>query len=79
MVLNKLADPAARLYYLCATARFGSSRNVLPNHLKARTYERAVKEKKTTGLWSTALPTRQWHTRRFPVLASQRSWAGSGW
>src|ERR1019366_4486735 len=45
-VLAKLTDPAARLYYLRATARFGWSRNVLLNQIKAGAYERAVTEKK---------------------------------
>jgi predicted nuclease of restriction endonuclease-like (RecB) superfamily len=45
--LAKLADPAARLYYLRATAHFGWSRNVLLNQIKARAYERVVTEKKT--------------------------------
>lgn len=47
LILKKLTDPAARLYYLRATARFGWSRNVLLNQIKAGTYERAVLEKKT--------------------------------
>ena len=34
-ILAKLIDPAARLYYLRATARFGWSRNVLLNQIKA--------------------------------------------
>ena len=42
LILNKLTDPAARLYYLRATARFGWSRNVLLNQIKAGAYERAV-------------------------------------
>lgn len=33
--LAKLTDPSARLYYLRATARFGWSRNVLLNQIKA--------------------------------------------
>ena len=33
LILNKLTDPAARLWYLRATARFGWSRNVLLNAL----------------------------------------------
>ena len=45
-VLAKLTDPAARLYYLRATAQFGWSRNVLLNQIKAGAYERAVTEKK---------------------------------
>ncbi len=47
LILNKLTDPAARLYYLRATARFGWSRNVLLNQIKAGAYERAVTDKKT--------------------------------
>ncbi|MDO9558640.1 MAG: PDDEXK nuclease domain-containing protein [Syntrophales bacterium] len=54
-VLAKLTDPAARLYYLRATARFGWSRNVLLNQIKAGTYERAVTEKKTHN-FPLALP-----------------------
>ena len=46
LILNKLADSAARLYYLRATAQFGWSRNVLLNQIKGEAYERAVTEKK---------------------------------
>ena len=46
LILNKLTNPAARLYYLRATARFGWSRNVLLNQIRANAYERAVTEKK---------------------------------
>ena len=45
LILDKLTNPAARLYYLRATARFGWSRNVLLNQIKANAYERAVKQK----------------------------------
>jgi predicted nuclease of restriction endonuclease-like (RecB) superfamily len=55
LILNKLSDPAARLYYLRATARFGWSRNVLLNQIKAGAYERAVTEKKTHN-FPLALP-----------------------
>ena len=55
LILNKLTDPAARLYYLRATARFGWSRNVLLNQIKAGAYERAVVEKKTHN-FDHALP-----------------------
>jgi len=55
LILNKLSDPAARLYYLRATAQFGWSRNVLLNQIKATAYERAVKEKKTHN-FPLALP-----------------------
>ena len=47
LILNKLTGPAAHIYYLRATARFGWSRNVLLNQIKAGAYERAVTEKKT--------------------------------
>lgn len=46
-VLNRVKDPAARLYYLRATAQFGWSRNVLLNQFKGGAFERALKEKKT--------------------------------
>jgi predicted nuclease of restriction endonuclease-like (RecB) superfamily len=55
MILNKCTAPAARLYYLRATARFGWSRNVLMNQIKAGAYERAVTEKKTHN-FPLALP-----------------------
>jgi predicted nuclease of restriction endonuclease-like (RecB) superfamily len=54
-MLAKLTDSAARLYYLRATARFGWSRNVLLNQIKAGAYERAVTEKKTHN-FPLALP-----------------------
>jgi predicted nuclease of restriction endonuclease-like (RecB) superfamily len=47
LLLDKVKGPAARLYYLQATAQFGWSRNVLLNQIKAGAYERAVTEKKT--------------------------------
>src|SRR5688500_2539320 len=54
-LLKKIKSPAARLYYLRATAQFGWSRSVLLNQIKARAYERAVKEKKTHN-FALALP-----------------------
>jgi predicted nuclease of restriction endonuclease-like (RecB) superfamily len=54
-VLAKLTDPAARLYYLQATARFGWSRNVLLNQIRAKAYERAVTDKSTHN-FALALP-----------------------
>jgi predicted nuclease of restriction endonuclease-like (RecB) superfamily len=45
-MLGKITAPAARLYYLQATARFGWSRNVLLNQIKAGAYERSQKEGK---------------------------------
>lgn len=47
--------PATRIYYLLATAQFGWSRSVLLNQVKARVYERAVKENKTHN-FALALP-----------------------
>ena len=55
LILDKMTDPASRLYYLRATAQLGWSRNVLLNQIKARAYERAVKEKKTHN-FALALP-----------------------
>jgi len=55
LVLNKLTDPVARLWYLRATASFGWSRNVLLNQIKAEAYERSVTEKKTHN-FDLALP-----------------------
>ncbi len=54
-IVKKVKAPAARLYYLRATARFGWSRNVLLNQIKASAYERAVTEKKTHN-FELALP-----------------------
>ena len=53
--LLRVANPAARLYYLRSIARFGWSRNVLLNQIKASAYERAVTEKKTHN-FELALP-----------------------
>ena len=55
LILDKLDDPAERLYYLRATAQLGWSRNVLLNQIKAGTYKRAVREKKTHN-FALALP-----------------------
>jgi predicted nuclease of restriction endonuclease-like (RecB) superfamily len=55
LLLKKVKAPAARIYYLRATAQFGWSRNVLLNQIKAGAYERAVKEKKTHN-FELALP-----------------------
>jgi predicted nuclease of restriction endonuclease-like (RecB) superfamily len=52
---KKVKAPAARLYYLRATAQLGWSRNVLLNQIKAGAYERAGSEKKTHN-FALALP-----------------------
>ncbi|WP_295399442.1 PDDEXK nuclease domain-containing protein [uncultured Thiocystis sp.] len=54
-IVKKVKTPAARLWYLRATSRFGWSRNVLLNQIKAGAYERAVTEKKTHN-FPLALP-----------------------
>jgi predicted nuclease of restriction endonuclease-like (RecB) superfamily len=54
-LIAKVKDPAAHYYYLRATARLGWSRSVLLNQIKAGTYERAVKAKKTHN-FALALP-----------------------
>ena len=46
-ILKKAKSSSARLYYLRATARFGWSRNVLLNQIKAQAYERSLKEDKS--------------------------------
>ena len=55
LILNKLTNPAARLFYLRATAQFGWSRAVLLNQIKAQAFERAKAEKKTHN-FAVALP-----------------------
>ena len=54
-LLAKIEQPAQRLYYLHATARFGWSRNVLLNQIKARAYDRSLAEGKSHN-FPTALP-----------------------
>jgi predicted nuclease of restriction endonuclease-like (RecB) superfamily len=54
-LLKKVKDPAARFYYLRATAQFGWSRAVLLNQIKAQAYERAKAEKKMHN-FAVALP-----------------------
>jgi len=54
-ILNKVTEPAARLYYIQATARFGWSRSTLLNQIKAGAYEHALLEKKTHN-FPLALP-----------------------
>jgi predicted nuclease of restriction endonuclease-like (RecB) superfamily len=54
-LLNKIKDEGARLYYLRATARFGWSRNVLLNQIKANAYKRTLAVGKTHN-FPKALP-----------------------
>ena len=53
LILNKISDFDARLYYLRATAQFGWTRNVLLNQIKAGTYQRSLAEGKTHNFPST--------------------------
>ncbi len=55
LLLGRMKSPAEHFWYLRATARFGWSRNVLLNQIKAGAYERAVTEKKTHN-FDLALP-----------------------
>ena len=55
LMLGRLKSPEEHFWYLRATARFGWSRNVLLNQIKAGAYERAVTEKKTHN-FDLALP-----------------------
>ncbi|MGA7725585.1 MAG: PDDEXK nuclease domain-containing protein [Opitutaceae bacterium] len=55
MILNKVADPVARSYYVTATAKMGWTRNVLLNQIKAQAYERTKAERKTHN-FERALP-----------------------
>ena len=55
LILNKLDQPAQRLYYLRATTAFGWSRNVLLNQIKAGAYERSLAEGKRHN-FKIALP-----------------------
>lgn len=52
-VLARIADPAARLYYLRATGRFGWTRKVLLNQVKARAYEATLAQGKSHNFPAT--------------------------
>ena len=54
-LLSKLDDPGQRLFYLTAAARFGWSRNVLLNQIKAQAYERSQADGKVHN-FKLALP-----------------------
>ncbi len=53
--LIKVENPAERLFYLLATARFGWTRRVLLNQIKAGAYERSLAEGKSHN-FPAALP-----------------------
>ena len=55
LILNKLSDAASRLYYLGATVRFGWTRKVLLNQIKAGAYERSLSSGKSHN-FPLALP-----------------------
>jgi predicted nuclease of restriction endonuclease-like (RecB) superfamily len=54
-ILNRVRAPAARLYYLRATANFGWTRSVLLNQIKAKAYERSLRSGKAHN-FAVALP-----------------------
>jgi len=54
-LIKKVKDNRARLYYLRATARFGWSRNVLLNQIKAGAYEHTLRDRKSHN-FAAALP-----------------------
>jgi hypothetical protein len=56
LLLNKITNPAASLYYLHTAAHLGWSRSVLLNQVKAGAWERAVTERKAHN-FARALPT----------------------
>jgi predicted nuclease of restriction endonuclease-like (RecB) superfamily len=47
LILNKLTDPTERVWYIRAAMRFGWTRNVLLNQIKANAYARAVTDQKS--------------------------------
>lgn len=47
LILNKVALPEQRLFYLQGSARFGWTRSVLLNQIKAAAFERSLKEGKS--------------------------------
>lgn len=55
LLLNRVKNRSARLYYLFATRRFGWSRNVLLNQIKGDAYGRSLKEGKAHN-FPAALP-----------------------
>lgn len=55
VMLDKVSAPAARLYYLRAAARFGWSRHILLNQIKACAYEHSRQEGKSHN-FPCALP-----------------------
>lgn len=73
LILDKLTDPPARLYYLKATAQFDWSRAVLLNQIKAQAYERAKAEKKTHN-FAMAVPE---HFAEQAIFPSRIGWGGS--
>jgi predicted nuclease of restriction endonuclease-like (RecB) superfamily len=55
LIMSKVKDMNAKTHYLKSTAQFGWSRNVLLNQIKAKAYERQLKEKKHHN-FKTTLP-----------------------
>lgn len=55
LLMGRIDDPAAQFFYLRAIARFGWTRNVLANQIKAGAYQRTALETKTHN-FPVALP-----------------------
>ncbi len=55
LILNKVKNPKERAYYLEATIKFGWSRNVLLNQIKANSFRHAMQQGKTNN-FKLALP-----------------------
>ena len=46
LILGKIKNLNERLFYITASAKFGWSRNVLLNQIKANIYKRSIRDKK---------------------------------
>jgi predicted nuclease of restriction endonuclease-like (RecB) superfamily len=55
LIISKIKEDKARAYYLKATAQMGWSRNVLLNQIKAKAFERQLKDRKHHN-FKSALP-----------------------
>lgn len=53
LIMARVDDPAAQVYYIRASARFGWSRNVLLNQIKGGAFERSLSEGKSHNFGGT--------------------------
>ncbi len=72
LILNRLTDPAARLYYLRATAQLGWSRNVLLNQIKAGASFPPEGHRLRTTLGTYVSQGRSLDSRSSPVRLGER-------